>query len=114
MTWPPSSTRMARAGCTDRSRPRLSIDMPLHLPPFQRQRARARNAKHLAIHPRQQAAQPALVRGAEHDDPCSLVGRKQPVIEIIAIESDERATELPRQAIVLDVTRAPEIVVLED
>src|SRR3954454_15483509 len=60
-TRPRSSMTTARAGCSERSTPRLSIDVPLPLLALERQPARVRRPEQLAIHARQQLAQPALV-----------------------------------------------------
>src|SRR6266542_6208222 len=112
-TCPRSSITTARAGRSDRSRPRLSIDVPLHLAPLERQRTRVGGPEKLAVHPRQQAPQPPFVRRAEHDHAGPFVGRKLPVVEIIAVQGHERAPKLPRQAEMFDIARAAEIVMLE-
>src|SRR6187549_1045520 len=45
-------------GRSERSRPRLSIDVPLHLAPLERQRARVRRPEQFAVHARQQSPEP--------------------------------------------------------
>src|SRR5262245_53029282 len=114
---PAASTITARAAPrSDRSRPRLFIDVPLHLAPLERQRARLLaldRAEHLAVQARQQPPQPALVRHAEDDHAGALVGRKPAVVQVVAIEGHQGAPELPREPVVLDVARAPQIVVLD-
>ncbi len=75
-------------------------------------RRRARNT--VAIRLVEQLAEAALVRRREHDHPGTLGRRKRPVVGVVAIERHEGAPELARQAVVLDVPRPPQVVVLED
>src|SRR6266567_2903925 len=110
---PPSSTTTARAPSAERSSPRLSIGVPLHLAPFQRKRGRVRRPEQLAIDPRQQLAQPPLVGHGKDNHAGAFLGWKRAVVEIIPVERDERPPELPRKVEVLDVARAAKIVVLE-
>src|SRR4029079_8914951 len=96
-----------------RSTPRLSIDMPLHLPPLERERARLGDAEQLAVHLREHAPQPSLGGHAEDDDAGALLGRKLPIVEIVAVERHQRAPELAREAVVLDVAGASQVLALE-
>src|SRR5438067_8553839 len=111
---PASSTTTARdAPRSDRSSPRLCIDMPLHLAPLERQRARLPAAEHLAVHAREEPPQPPFVGHREHDHAGPFLRRKAAIVEVVAIEGDERPTELARQAEVLDVAGAAQVVVLD-
>src|SRR5258706_5841615 len=89
-TAPSSLTRTARTGDTERSRPRLSIDVPLHLAPLQRQGARVGCPEQFAVHAREKPPEPPLVRHREDDHAGALFGRKLSVVQIITIERDQR------------------------
>src|SRR4029079_5340774 len=89
-TAPSPSTITARAAARSvRSRPRLSIDVPLHFAPLERQCARCVDPEQVAIHLREQFPQPALVGGREDDHARSFVGRKTAIVEVVAIQGDE-------------------------
>src|SRR5262245_19361582 len=113
-TVPRSSVTTARGAPSERSSPRLIIDVPFHLPPVERERARVGRPEQFAVHARQQFAQPALVGRRKHDHAGALLRREGAIVEIVAVERHERAPELSREPEVLDVARAPQIVVLED
>ena len=52
--------------------------------------------------------------GALHDEhAAAFIRRKAPIVEIVAVERDERAPELLREPVVLQVGRAPQLVFLE-
>src|SRR5438874_2421743 len=85
-TSPASSMTTARAGRSERSRPRLSIDVPLHLAPLERQCARVRRPEQFAVHAREKAPEPPLIRHAEDDDARAFLGRKHAVVEVVAVE----------------------------
>ena len=70
-------------------------------------------AERLLVHSLQQALQPSFVGRRKDDDARAFGGRELAIVEIIPIERDERATELPRQAEMLDVSRAPHHVIFE-
>ena len=71
----------------------------------------ARNRR--AIDLAHQLAQPALVGRREHDHAGALGRRKAAIVEVVAIERDERRAELTRQAVVHQVGGAADVVVLE-
>ena len=73
-------------------------------------RARLGVRNSLAVHAREQPPEPSLVRHREHDHARALVRGKLPVVQVVAIERHQRAPELPRQPVVLDVARAPQVV----
>src|ERR1051326_4646009 len=102
---PRSSDTMARGLAPERSRPRLCIDVPLHLAPLERQRTGVSGLEQLAIHARQQLAQPALVGDGKHDHAGAFFRGKRPIVEVVAIEGHQRASELPRETEMLDVAR---------
>src|SRR3954453_6367410 len=119
VTAPDSSTITAR-NAPVRSTPSVSIvlvhaaDVPLKLAPFERKRSRAFRTKELSIHLLQKATEPSLVGRREDHHASAFTGRKSAIVEVIAVERDERATELAREAVVFDVAGAAQLGVLED
>ena len=79
--------------------------------PFERYRSAA---EHFPIEPHQQHHEPPLFRSREHQHTAADGWGKLGVVQIIAIEGDERPPELPRQTIVLAVAGATEIVMFHD
>ena len=69
--------------------------------------------KSVAVGVLQQRAQPALVGRRKHDDARALGRREAAVVVVVAVERHERAAELPGEAVVLDVRRPAQVVVLE-
>src|SRR5258708_22873103 len=105
-TSPASSMTTARAGSSERSRPRLSIGVPLHLAPLERERRRVRRPQQFSVHAREKTPEPPLVWHAEHDHPRPLLRCKPPVVEIVAIDRDQDAPELTGQPALPAVARA--------
>ena len=68
---------------------------------------------HLAVDPLKQPREIRFVGRADDEDTRALRGRKPPIVEIVAIERDERALQLPREGEVPPVGRAAQIVVLD-
>src|SRR5215510_13736861 len=71
-------------------------------------------AKKLLVQTFQERQQSVLRRRAEDQDAAALGWRKTTIIEIVAIERDQRTAKLAREPIVLTVGCAPQVVVLED
>src|SRR6478736_670313 len=51
----------------------------------------------IRVEPSQQFGEPALVRRGQHQDSGALRRRELAIVEVIAIEGDERAPQLPRE-----------------
>ena len=66
-----------------------------------------------AVGAAQEPVQPRFVGRGEHDHACTLAGRKEAVVLVIVVERDERASKLSREAIVLDVAGAAQIVMFQ-
>jgi len=62
----------------------------------------------------EQPGQLALVRRLDDEDAAAAVGRKAAVVEIIAIERDQRAAQLLGELLVLHVRRAAKVRLFED
>ena len=79
-------------------------DVPLELAPLERQRA-ARPRRGTARDPRARSSRRShrSSGAAEHDHAGALAGREPPIVEVVAIERDQRAAQLPREPVVLDV-----------
>ena len=61
----------------------------------------------------EQPGQLPLVRRLDDEDAAAAVERKAAVVEVVAIQRDQRAPQLLRELVVLHVRRAPQIVLLE-
>ena len=70
--------------------------------------------KELGVEPREQR-EVALFLGSRQDEhPAAFRRRKPPIVEIIAVQRDQRSPPLSREAEVLAVTGAAEVVVFDD
>ena len=61
----------------------------------------------------QELDEASLGRRHQHDDATAAFERELAIVEVVAIERDQRAPELSRQTIVLAIARTPQIVVLD-
>ena len=73
-----------------------------------------RGAKKLLVQTFQERQQSVLRRRAEDEDAAALGRRETTIIEIVAIERDQRTAKLAREPVMLTVGRTPQVIVLED
>src|SRR5437016_4547226 len=73
-----------------------------------------RSLKQRIVDPFEQGRQLAFVWRAQHQHPRSFVRRKTAIVEVVAIQGHEGPSKLLREAIVLHVGGAPQVVFFED
>ena len=70
--------------------------------------------KERAIDAHQQQRELAtLVGRVDHQHAAAFIGRKPAIVQVVAVHRDERAAQLLRELVVLQVGRAPQLVLLE-
>src|SRR4026209_329236 len=89
------------------------VGRPMDLAPLEREWPCALRAKERAIRFLEQRSKPLLGGRPQHHHACAFLGRELAIVDVIAIECDDRATELTREAIVLDIARPAELFVFE-
>ncbi len=90
------------------------VGVDLELLPSQGQWGARGRVKETAVDPEQKLQQLAFVGCLNHKDAGAVCRRETPVIQIVAIQGDERATQLLCQLIVASVCSAPQERVLKD
>src|SRR5262245_66560592 len=82
---------------------------------FERQhRGVQRRLEHLGVEPLEQRDVAPFLRRRENDNAAAFDGWKLSIVEIIAVETDQRTAKLPREAVVFVVMRAAKVIVLDD
>jgi hypothetical protein len=69
--------------------------------------------KQRPVYPPQQSSQATLVGRADDEDSGTFGGWESTIVEIVAVECQERASKLPCETIVLRVSCPTELIVLE-
>src|SRR4029453_14011159 len=112
MSIPMSTCRILRLGLGGGP-----IHMNVQLSPFERGCRRdmrgAIGAEHFFIQSPQKHDEPAVGWCGKHHYASALGRRKAPIVEVVAIECNERTAKLLREPVVFAVPRATKVVVLE-
>jgi hypothetical protein len=68
----------------------------------------------IRVQPREQIRESAFIGRGDHQNAGSLFWRKQPIVEVVAVQGHKRAPQLTGQPEVLNVSSPPQVGVLHD